>query len=1058
MHLSFLFQKLQQTHRFLKSRDLRFLKTLPASSSLGFLMPAPLSKVCVQATATLSLPPRSRMLIVVPQRADLKPYQEALHDILPDKLILTRVNLRERGGHPRQADILIGTIHHALIWLLRQHINPERVIIVAPEAAFRAYQQVQRSAIPSYEALFLRLAIRQKYWRQLILISQEPLLILRSYDSGLIQEYFEYPEAEFNYDVNDALRPLSDDGLDGLLLTLLWRKHWTPTKLHRQLQRGAHQGGLLLKQTPSRERIIKCLERLQRQFEVSLVVQARAPATQWTTTRRGQALLAWGFGSTQTQALEDLLQEPDATARQLWQLCLTLTGPRKNPEDLQAVLEWVKTHPADDPLPGALAKVVRQLSYPIRYLVRFYTHRLNPQNHQLLQRLKKVLEKLDPEAQEGVHGTTAKQKPAFQLDRKIPPPVSLKEVWQFVTQLGAPVTVAMVAEKFRCSRKIAWSVLEKLRGEEAPSLQKRVVTEGFRRCAYYARQFPAYFESQCRQCHWFARKHCALWRTLRGLARGKLPKSYRKRAWAVRPGSIACEEYLPTAVTRTVRYDKFQQKQEQPCGGDRQDRPNTGLGCVGCHTPLPLLHEGTERCSRCGTAYRLARDSDENIVVIISPDFDHLLSEAIQRWLGQPGFQRQTSFQGIHYFSIYPEDQVSLDNEVLSVRRAASQVQYAVSQLTFLRLHCELPQTITAVLEQAEVNLYRISERTAETVTPPRLQEALAFARRSEAFNRWLVGNNLISRALLWQRQFATRQQGYAHFLNAWARLTPETQRDLVTSYEGQAAAPLWAEIHQLAYKLGFDTYARVPERYVVDRTDRPAFGSCAYSAFHALVNDLFAAGYRACRQLTEAAGLGAHGGPGVLHYRETTSLVDTLGLQFDLADILKPLFLDELLNRIKSHALAPEDVCFFHGRRCERIYYLPYRTRLLVQECVETVLNSRVTLHGKEMRLRDAYLRFLQSFRQVLLEVYHQAMLQPYLFQGDYISGIGLAALPETHPELLTSSQAVHEFQQLWWKVQDRARQCAEEQLAPLILASNAEEKAIIQDILRVLEIANSS
>jgi hypothetical protein len=84
--------------------------------------------------------------------------------------------------------------------------------------------------------------------------------------------------------------------------------------------------------------------------------------------------------------------------------------------------------------------------------------------------------------------------------------------------------------------------------------------------------------------------------------------------------------------------------------------------------------------------------------------------------------------------------------------------------------------------------------------------------------------------------------------------------------------------------------------------------------------------------------------------------------------------------------------------------------------------------------------------------------MLQPYLFRGEYFSGVGLAELPETHPELLTGSQAVHEFQQLWRKVQHRARQCAEEQLAPLILASNAEEKAIIQDILRVFEIVNSS
>ncbi|MFQ5980109.1 MAG: hypothetical protein ACE5OZ_18400 [Candidatus Heimdallarchaeota archaeon] len=111
----------------MKRRDLRYLKTLPASSSLGFLMPPTMRKVCVQAIATLPLPPRSRILVVVPQKADLKPYQEALQTILPDKIILTSTDLRERGGHSQQADILIGTVHQSLTGLLQQRINPERV-------------------------------------------------------------------------------------------------------------------------------------------------------------------------------------------------------------------------------------------------------------------------------------------------------------------------------------------------------------------------------------------------------------------------------------------------------------------------------------------------------------------------------------------------------------------------------------------------------------------------------------------------------------------------------------------------------------------------------------------------------------------------------------------------------------------------------------------------------------------------------------------------------------------------------------------------------------------
>ncbi|MFQ5981424.1 MAG: hypothetical protein ACE5OZ_25050, partial [Candidatus Heimdallarchaeota archaeon] len=283
------------------------------------------------------------MLVVVPQKADLKPYQEALQEILPDKMIMTSSDLRARQAHSQQADVLIGTVHQSLTWLLRQRINPERVIIVAPEKALCAYQRVQRNVIPRYEALFLRLALRQKYWRQVMLISQKPFLMLRAYDIRLIQEYFEHPEAEFNYDVNDELLPLSDDDLDGFILTLLWWKHWTATKVYRLLQRGAYQGGLLLKQAPSREKIIERLESLQGQFEIPLVVQARSPATHWTTTFRGRELLVWGFVSSQTKALEGILQEEESSARQLLQLFRTLMGPRTNPAPLQKLLEWVNT-------------------------------------------------------------------------------------------------------------------------------------------------------------------------------------------------------------------------------------------------------------------------------------------------------------------------------------------------------------------------------------------------------------------------------------------------------------------------------------------------------------------------------------------------------------------------------------------------------------------------------------------------------------------------------------------------------------------------------------------
>lgn len=1030
------------------------MKTLPASSSLGFLMPPTLRTVCVQAIAALPLPPRSRMLVVVPQKADLNSYQKTLQTILPDKMIVTSTDLRERGGHSQQADILIGTVHQSLTWLLQQRINPERVIIVAPEKAIRAYQRVQHNVIPLYEALFLRLALRQKYWRQVMLISQEPLLMLRAYDIGLIQEYFEHPEAEFNYDVNDELIPLSDDDLDGLLLTLLWWKHWTATKVYRLLQRGASQGGLLLKQAPSREKIIERLQHLQTQFESSLVVQACSPATHWTTTLQGRALLVWGFVSTQTQALEGILQEEESSASQLLQLFRTLLGPRKNPAPLQKLLEWVSTHPADEPLPGSLTKGMSQFSYPIRYLTRFYAHRLNVRSHQLLQRLTKVLQKIEQDGQDAPRAAEPKRKGIFETRHKRPPQISFKDVLKLVNRVGTPLSVSMVAEKLACPRWVARYWLEKLSTCQKASLEKRIVTDGTRRCAYYAKQFPLRFETQCRQCHWFARTHCALWRTLRGLAPKKLPKPYRKRAWALHPGSIACEECHPTVVTRTVHYHHFQRKQGQVCGRDSQGHPKTKLACMSCRKPLPLLHEGTERCGHCGTAYRLGRDQDENIVVLISPDLDHLLVEAIQRWIGLAGFQRQTTFQGIRYFSIYPEDQVSLDSNVLMIGRAASQVSFKVQQLSFLRLHCDLPQTITSALEQAKVKLYRLSDRQAETATLPLLAAVLAFGRRSQAFNRRLGENNLIARALLWHRQLPTHQQGYSHFLNAWARLTTETDRELVTAYEGQAAAPLWTEIHQLARHQGFFTQARVPERYVVDRGDRPAFGSCAYSSFHALVNGLFAAGYRACRQLAEAAGLGSPGSAGLLHYRESKSLLDTLGLQLDLADILKPLFLNELLDRIKTKALSPQAAWFFHGRRCERIYYLPYRTKLLVQECVEAVLDSSVTMNGEVLPLRDAYLAFLRTFRQTLLEVYREAMLQPYLFRGTLFTGVGLATLPETHPELLTDPQALAEYHQLWREVQQRARQCAEQRLAPLILASNAEENTRIQEILGVLEI----
>jgi hypothetical protein len=167
-----------------------------------------------------------------------------------------------------------------------------------------------------------------------------------------------------------------------------------------------------------REKIIERLKHLQAQFESSLVVQARSPATHWTTTLQGQALLVWGFVSTQTQALEGILQEEESSASQLLQLFRTLMGPRKNPDAFQKLLEWVSTHPADEPLPGSLAKEMSQFSYPIRYLARFYAHRLNVRSHQLLQRLTKVLQKIEQDGQAAPRAVEPKWKGIFETRHK----------------------------------------------------------------------------------------------------------------------------------------------------------------------------------------------------------------------------------------------------------------------------------------------------------------------------------------------------------------------------------------------------------------------------------------------------------------------------------------------------------------------------------------------------------------------------------------------------------------------------------------------------------------
>lgn len=995
----------------------------------------------------------------MPWNAAIPTYQKALQKIHPQKVILASTEISDTDSRIYQAEILLGSVQRSLNWLLKRVINPARVIVIAPEQCIRAYQRFQRSAVPLYEAFFLRLALMLKSGRQLFIFSAEPGIIFHCLDRQLISRYFEHADASGDYDFEFNPHRLSTDELDLLLLVLLWRRHLSLSRICILLERGPQRTGLLLCQIPSRARILQRLASLQNDYEEQLIAKASFPGAKWTTTARGRALLCWGFEGTKEQAIEAILQDKGSSEKKVWRLLTTFIGQEKDQQLLQSLLEWLKRDEKASSEPILSKEMVFQVGFRIKHLHRFHSKRLSFEDQQTLQRLLEYISSKKVELSEDnseENPDTANEK---SLNDKVKEPSIFHNILSYLGRLNMPVTAQTVAHGLSLPIWKARYLLEKLVKSGVHSLEKRTLIDGTTKRAYYALKFPLSFAQTCGQCHWFAANHCAMWNTVVELAPHKAPANLKNRAWGLQPGSVACSAYQSTVATRSTPFESFTAQQTRTVDIDEEGRLITGLACCICETLLPALHGGTEVCPNCATVYRISRTKNGDLIVAFSPDFDHLLTEIIQQYTGFAAFHRKIRPQKRRGISILADDAVSIDDENLVLTRLSGRWSSKLSQLDYVRLHhCELPATITRALEQYNVKIHSVNGSSSQSLIAPPLIKAIAFARLTGAFNRILVKSNLMSRLILWERHFSKRGQSYRRFMNALVRIFSTNNGSLLTSYEGQAAEAMWAEVHSLVCRYGFSGRSRVKERRIQDRLDRVGLRTAAHSALHAVINSLFLAGYESCRHLHDGAGLGYHGTGGVLHYRRSKSYLDSVGIHLDLSDIIKPLLLSDLLELIKNRQLSSRTISFFHGRRGVKIFSLSSREHHELQTCVDTALTSPVVMGSQLVPLRVRYSNFIENFCKALVKVYEAAMKEFHPFHGIEVSGVWVASMREARPELaddphLVADPIVSEFQELWQRVQRKAIRLAEEYLSPLLLARGVEEYERIQEIWEVLE-----
>ncbi|MBK5114663.1 MAG: hypothetical protein JJE41_13655 [Candidatus Heimdallarchaeota archaeon] len=194
----------------------------------------------------------------------------------------------------------------------------------------------------------------------------------------------------------------------------------------------------------------------------------------------------------------------------------------------------------------------------------------------------------------------------------------------------------------------------------------------------------------------------------------------------------------------------------------------------------------------------------------------------------------------------------------------------------------------------------------------------------------------------------------------------PEAARIL----EGQAFNQAFKILKQVARRAGIRSWGRVASRLVSWLVFAVFTRTCAYSPLDSMLNHLFKIVLGELKEIHKKTGIDVDFGAGLLHFRESKSDIDKKGLFLDLVDFTRLIVIFVLAEAISKGEITGKDCRLFLGRGAIPLYDIQITSLQKFDELAERVLNYKIVYNGCEKPLKIVYEEFLESFRDLLINL----------------------------------------------------------------------------------------
>jgi len=545
------------------------------------------------------------------------------------------------------------------------------------------------------------------------------------------------------------------------------------------------------------------------------------------------------------------------------------------------------------------------------------------------------------------------------LSTQLPSPISIKTVYRILNTL---------------SKK---GILQK-----TPYLRAR----GRPQIIYYRqRKLPAFFQYRCHQCAFYIKpqSRCTLWSTIKHRFRLSI-EELEKRLSKVEldklgePGGSIRLNLNSTACPRLVERRRAYSKLEI---ASRLVEGAPHYLCEICDFPLPKPPSTTtSTCLACGSKYKILSDGK----IHITPDYHHLYIQHYTAIVGSlPPEEKKGEEKGKITLLLWPDDEVELTPETISVQRGKRKLRYLLQEVTYVIDYGSLTDEQWRILSERGVRITSPFERATPLPPKPEITAAIEHVYQTQSpLIRKLAQANGLSLILATIRLKKIFPQLY---MGAWLKAIRiqinqlekmhTVPIHLLLAYEGLIAKYYWSLYKTICRQTRLWFHSRKRERLVRELTDNPRARARGYTPINAAINYLHQRRVFKCRKINMEKGLGWVSGEGLLHRARRK---ERIGLLLDLSDSLKLADRETLLQACLEGKITYEDFTSSLGRQGVKFYYPTYDALLKLEEIGVVADNKSVYYDGEPLPLMKAYEKSVENFTQALLE---GGELKPFIY-----------------------------------------------------------------------------